>query len=301
MIRQAARFTVTMIAVAVAMALGWRIWTYYTISPWTRDALVRANIVELAPDVTGPIVAINVVDNQVVHKGDVLFVIDRQRFEAAVDQASAAVAMQAATWRLARDNADRDATLRQSGALAISAQTAETSAATASEAQANLRAAEAQLATAQINLARTEIHAPVNGYVTNLTATVGDYATAGKGVLAVVNSDSFYVYGYFMETKLPSIHDGDDAEVRLMAGGTLLTGKVQGAEPRDCRSASRQRVARHGSTRPSTGSDWHKRIPVRIALTSVPPNVRLVAGLSCTVVIKPRPEVQGSVLGAPGP
>ncbi len=300
MIRQAARFTVTMIAVAVAMALGWRIWTYYTISPWTRDALVRANIVELAPDVTGPIVAINVVDNQVVHKGDVLFVIDRQRFEAAVDQASAAVAMQAATWRLARDNADRDATLRQSGALAISAQTAETSAATASEAQANLRAAEAQLATAQINLARTEIHAPVNGYVTNLTATVGDYATAGKGVLAVVNSDSFYVYGYFMETKLPSIHDGDDAEVRLMAGGTLLTGKVQGLS----RAIADQQAASGLLATVNPTFDWIRlaqRIPVRIALTSVPPNVRLVAGLSCTVVIKPRPEVQGSVLGAPGP
>jgi len=271
--------------VLVAALLGWRLWVFYTLAPWTRDARVRANVIELAPDVTGPITAINVTDNQFVHKGDVLFIIDQQRFEAALDQASAVVAMQTQTWRLARDNADRDAALRQSGALSISAQTAETSAAVAMEAQANLRSAEANLATAQINLARTEIHAPVNGYITNLTAAVGDYGTAGHGVLAIVDSDSFYVYAYFMETKLPAIHDGDNAEVRLVAGGTVLTGVVEGlsraiADP----NASNGLLATVNPV-----FDWIRlaqRIPVRIHLQSIPANVRLVAGLSCTVVIK---------------
>jgi RND family efflux transporter MFP subunit len=282
---RAGRVAITAIAVLVAALLGWRLWVFYTLAPWTRDARVRANVIELAPDVTGPITAINVTDNQFVHKGDVLFIIDQQRFEAALDQASAVVAMQTQTWRLARDNADRDAALRQSGALSISAQTAETSAAVAMEAQANLRSAEANLATAQINLARTEIHAPVNGYITNLTAAVGDYGTAGHGVLAIVDSDSFYVYAYFMETKLPAIHDGDNAEVRLVAGGTVLTGVVEGlsraiADP----NASNGLLATVNPV-----FDWIRlaqRIPVRIHLQSIPANVRLVAGLSCTVVIK---------------
>ena len=282
---RAGRVAITAIAVLVAALLGWRLWVFYTLAPWTRDARVRANVIELAPDVTGPITAINVTDNQFVHKGDVLFIIDQQRFEAALDQASAVVAMQTQTWRLARDNADRDAALRQSGALSISAQTAETSAAVAMEAQANLRSAEANLATAQINLARTEIHAPVNGYITNLTAAVGDYGTAGHGVLAIVDSDSFYVYAYFMETKLPAIHDGDNADVRLVAGGTVLTGVVEGlsraiADP----NASNGLLATVNPV-----FDWIRlaqRIPVRIHLQSIPANVRLVAGLSCTVVIK---------------
>jgi RND family efflux transporter MFP subunit len=283
---RAGRVAITAIAVLVAALLGWRLWVFYTLAPWTRDARVRANVIELAPDVTGPITAINVTDNQFVHKGDVLFIIDQQRFEAALDQASAVVAMQTQTWRLARDNADRDATLRQAGSLSISAQTAETSAAVAMEAQANLRSAEANLATAQINLARTEIHAPVNGYITNLTAAIGDYGTAGHGVLAIVDSDSFYVYAYFMETKLPAIHDGDDAEVRLVAGGAVLTGVVEGlsraiADP----NASGGLLATVNPV-----FDWIRlaqRIPVRIHLQSVPAGVRLVAGLSCTVVIKP--------------
>jgi RND family efflux transporter MFP subunit len=283
---RAGRVLITVIAVLAASFLGWRVWAFYTLAPWTRDARVRANVIELAPDVTGPITAINVTDNQFVHKGDVLFVINQQRFEAALDQASAVVAMQTQTWRLARDNADRDATLRQSGSLSISAQTAQTSAAVAMEAQANLRSAEANLATAQINLARTEIHSPVNGYITNLTAAVGDYGTAGQGVLAIVDSDSFYVYGYFMETKLPAIHEGDGAEVRLVAGGAVLTGVVEGlsraiADP----NASGGLLATVNPV-----FDWIRlaqRIPVRIRLQSVPADVRLVAGLSCTVVIKP--------------
>jgi RND family efflux transporter MFP subunit len=283
---RAGRVLITVIAVLAASFLGWQVWAFYTLAPWTRDARVRANVIELAPDVTGPITAINVTDNQFVHKGDVLFVINQQRFEAALDQASAVVAMQTQTWRLARDNADRDATLRQSGSLSISAQTAQTSAAVAMEAQANLRSAEANLATAQINLARTEIHSPVNGYITNLTAAVGDYGTAGQGVLAIVDSDSFYVYGYFMETKLPAIHEGDGAEVRLVAGGAVLTGVVEGLS----RAIADPNAGGGLLATVNPVFDWIRlaqRIPVRIRLQSVPADVRLVAGLSCTVVIKP--------------
>ncbi len=205
------RVFVTLVAVVAAALVGWWLWDFYTLSPWTRDARVQGNIVEVAPDVSGLITAINVVDNQKVAKGDVLFMIDPKRFTLAVEQAQANVAQSQSTLKLARDNADRDARVMGSDPNAISAQTAETSRAKASEAESAQQLAQAQLATAQLNLERSTVRSPVNGFVTNLTATVGDYATTGTGVLALVDNDSFYVYAYFMETKLPAIKIGSES------------------------------------------------------------------------------------------
>jgi RND family efflux transporter MFP subunit len=282
------RVFVTLVAVTAAVLVGWWLWDFYTLSPWTRDARVQGNIVEVAPDVSGLITAINVVDNQKVARGDVLFVIDRQRFVLAVDEAQANVAQSQATLKLAKDNADRDARVMQQDSNAISAETAETSRSKANEAAAALQLAQSQLATAQLNLERSTVRSPVNGFVTNLTATVGDYAMTGNGVLAMVDSDSFYVYAYFMETKLPAIKIGNQADVRLMAGGTVLHGTVQGLS----RAIADPTAVRGGllaSVDPNF--EWIRlaqRIPVRIALEKVPANVELVAGMSATVVVHPR-------------
>jgi RND family efflux transporter MFP subunit len=285
----ALRVFVTLAVVISAVLVGWWLWDFYMLSPWTRDARVQGNIVEVAPDVSGLITAINVVDNQKVAKGDVLFVIDRQRFALAVDQAQATVAQNQSTMKLAQDNADRDAKVMEHDSSAISAETVETSRTKASDATAALQLARSQLATAQLNLERSTVRSPVNGFVTNLTATVGDYATTGTGVLALVDHDSFYVYAYFMETKLPAIRIGDEAEVRLMAGGTLLRGTVQGLS----RAIANPTSARGGllaSVDPNF--EWIRlaqRIPVRIALQNLPPDLELVAGMSATVVIRQRP------------
>jgi RND family efflux transporter MFP subunit len=280
------RVVVTLVVVVFAMLTGWWLWNFYTLSPWTRDARVQGNIVEVAPDVSGLITSIDVVDNQKVAKGDILFVIDRQRFTLAVEQAQANVAQSQWTLKLAQDNANRDAQVMQNDSSAISAAAAEASQTKAGEAGAALQLAQSQLATAKLNLERSSVRSPVNGFVTNLTATVGNYAGQGTGVLALVDSDSFYVYAYFMETKLPAIRIGSEAEVRLMAGGAVLRGKVQGlsraiANPTDGRGLL-------ASVDPNF--EWIRlaqRIPVRIALENVPPDVHLVAGLSATVVVRP--------------
>jgi RND family efflux transporter MFP subunit len=280
------RVLVTSIMVLAAMLVGWWLWDYYTLSPWTRDARVLGNIVEVAPDVSGLITEIKVIDNQKVAKGDVLFVIDRERFALAVAEAQAKVAESQSTLKLAQDDADRDARVVQGDPSAISAETAETSRAKASEAKAALQLAQSQLATAQLNLERSTVRSPVNGYVTNLTATVGNYATRASGVLALVDSDSFYVYAYFMETKLPAIQIGSEAEVRLMAGGAILHGKVQGLS-----RAIANPTAAGGGLLASVDPNFEwirlaQRIPVRIALEKVPADLQLVAGMSATVVIR---------------
>ncbi|WP_428670572.1 efflux RND transporter periplasmic adaptor subunit [Reyranella sp.] len=279
------RVAITFAAMVAAVLVGWWLWDFYMLSPWTRDARVLVNTGVISPDVSGLITAINVIDNQKVAKGDVLFVIDRERFTLAVEEAQANVEQSQWTLKLAQDNAERDARLIARDSSAISAETAEASRSKAGEASAALQLARSRLATAKLDLERSTVRSPVNGLVTNLTATVGDYATRGAGVLAVVDTDSFYVYAYFMETKLPAIKLGSEAEVRLMAGGTVLRGTVQGLS----RAIANPTAARGGllaSVDPNF--EWIRlaqRIPVRIALEKVPADLQLVAGMSATVVI----------------
>lgn len=288
----ASRVLITIATVVAAFFVGWWLWDFYTLSPWTRDARVQVNVVQVAPDVSGLITAINVVDNQQVAKGDVLFVIDQQRFTLALQQAQANVEQSQWTLKLAQDDADRDAKVMAEDSSAISVQNVEASRTKAGEAAAALQLAQSQLGTAQLNLERSTVRSPVNGYVTNLTATLGDYATQGTGVLAVVDRDSFYVYAYFMETKLPAIKIGAPAEVKLMAGGTILQGTVQGlsraiANPTDASGRLLAAV--------DPNFEWIRlaqRIPVRIALGAVPPEVQLAGGMSATVVVHPLPAAK---------
>jgi RND family efflux transporter MFP subunit len=281
------RVVVTLAATVAAMLVGWWLWDFYMLSPWTRDARVQVNVGVVSPDVSGLITAINVVDNQKVAKGDVLFIIDRERFALAVEDAQATVEQSQWTLKIAQDNAERDTRLITRDAGAISAERAEDSRSKAGEAKAALQLARSRLATARLDLERSTVRSPVNGLVTNLTATVGDYATRGTGVLAVVDTDSFYVYAYFMETKLPAIKVGSEAEVRLMAGGTVLRGTVQGLS----RAISNPTTVRGGLLAAvDPNFEWIRlaqRIPVRIALERTPADLPLVAGMSATVVISP--------------
>jgi len=285
--RQAIRVLVTLTVVAIAVVTGWKLWNIYMYEPWTRDARVRATILNLAPDVSGLISSLNVVDNQSVKKGDVLFVIERDRFEAALAQAQALVENKRANLRLANDNARRDEELAREDSAAITQVRVETSRATAAVAAAELGQAEAALTTANINLQRTQVRSPVNGFVTNLTASVGDYATTGTPVLAIIDSDSFYVYAYFMETKLPAVRDGDLAQVQLMAGDVVIEGRVQGVS-RGIAETGVDAVGLLANINPNfTWVRLAQRVPVRIALGKIPPDVRLVAGLTATVTMMP--------------
>jgi len=281
---------VTLAVVAVAGVVLWKLWNLYMYEPWTRDARVRAIIVNLAPDVSGLISQLNVVDNQIVRKGDVMFVVERDRFQAAVAQAQALVENKRANLRLAQDNSRRDQELARMDSSAITQVRVETSQAAAAVAAAELAQAEAALSTANINLQRTEVRSPVNGFVTNLTASVGDYATTGTPVLAIIDSDSFYVYAYFMETKLPAVRDGDLAQVQLMAGNVVLEGRVQGVS-RGIAETGVDTVGLLANINPNfTWVRLAQRVPVRIALGKIPPDVRLIAGLTATVTMMPGGE-----------
>jgi RND family efflux transporter MFP subunit len=179
---------------------------------------VRAEIVNVAPDVSGAIVELPVHDNQLVKKGDLIMQIDPSHYQIAVEQAQAAVAARRAELQMRRDDAARRADL---DALVVSKENRENAAHSASSADAQYQQALAALDAAKLNLERTRVVAPVDGYITNLQTFKGNYAVAGQAKLAIVDSHSFWVYGYFEETKLPRVKIGAPAEMRLMSGGVM--------------------------------------------------------------------------------
>jgi RND family efflux transporter MFP subunit len=216
-------FLITLVALAVAGALGWAMWDAYMGAPWTRDGTVRAYVVTMAPEVSGHIVELRVADNQFVHKGDLLMVIDPTNYKIAVSLAEAAV-QQA---QVNVQNIEREAKRRQElTTLAVTVEEKQTYASNAVASQAQLQQAQANLDQARVNLERTEIRSPVNGWVTNLLAQLGDYANVGQNEISVVDADSFWVDGYFEETNLEGIQVGDPASVKLMGYSQIVRGHV---------------------------------------------------------------------------
>jgi RND family efflux transporter MFP subunit len=274
----------TALIFGAAILIGRVLWVHYMDQPWTRDGRVRADVINVAPDVSGAVVTMPVADNQLVHKGDLLMEIDPSHYKIAVEQAQATVAARQADLRMRRDDAARRADLDNE---VVSKESRDNASQAAYGAAANLQQAQAALDAAELNLARTKVFAPVDGYVTNLNVHRGDYATTGAAKLAIVDSHSFWVYGYFEETKLPRVRIGDQAEMRLMSGG-VLKGHVQsisrGIYDRD-NPQSRELLADVNPT-----FNWVRlaqRVPVRIHIDEVPEDVVLAAGTTCTVVVQP--------------
>jgi RND family efflux transporter MFP subunit len=277
------RFVVTVAALALAAVVCWQLWVYYMLSPWTRDGRVRADVVPVAADVSGLVSDVFVHDNQRVKKGEPLFRIDQKRFEYALQTAKAEVASREA----ALDQGQRD--LARSKALAtvaVTQQKYEQDQSSVQVQQAALDQARADLDVAKLNLERSTVTAPVNGIVTNFGLLPGRYVTAGAPIMAIIDSDTFRVEGYFEETKLRNVHVGDRASVRLIGDPRVLTGHVEsiasGIEDQS-RSTSNDLLA---SVNPTF--NWVRlaqRVPVRIKLDELPDDTRLVTGRTATVFV----------------
>lgn len=281
---QIGRIALTLILVTIAAWVLDYLWIQYKVEPWTRDGRVRAEVVQVAPDVSGLITSVRVRDNQVVHKGDILFVVDSVRFRLAVQQAESAAGNLHLQLEQARRENGRDNTL---GDL-VSAEVKEQSRTKIAQLQSTIAQADAALALARLNLERAEVKASVDGIVTNLDLHVGDYATAGRAQLALIDQGSLHVVGYFEETKISKFKIGDVAHVRLMGDSGLIIGHVEsiagGIEDRD-RTSSAKLLANVNPT-----FNWvrlSQRIPVRIAIDKRPGDTALIAGRTASVEILP--------------
>lgn len=279
----AGRFVVTMLAVLAACALGWRLWQHYEVEPWTRDGRVKADVVQVAPDVTGQVTAVLVHDNEQVKIGQVLFEVDRARFELALRQAEAAEQAQRVALGQALKESRRNTALRD----LVADETREQGVSHADQLRAALAQAIVNRDVAKLNLERTRVVSAVNGTVSNLDLRTGSYVSAGHAVMALIDGDSYYVEGYFEETKLPQIQVGDAVIVLPMGDKLRLKGHVEslagGIADRD-RTTSSNLLS---SVNPTF--NWVRlaqRIPVRIKLDTLPAGARLVAGQTVTVDVQ---------------
>ncbi|CAI0847957.1 efflux RND transporter periplasmic adaptor subunit [Serratia entomophila] len=273
----------TVIVCAFALCAGWWLWNYYMQSPWTRDGKVRAELVNITPEVSGRLEKINANDNQFVPAGSLIFTLDPVPYQIAFASAEAALAKAQSDLAKAEHEAARRRGLPRS---VISAEDMDESNLAAQAMKAAYKAAQANLEQAKWNLSKTKIYAPTDGYITNLQARVGNYASAGTPLVALVDVHSFYVLGYFEETKLKHIKEGNKADIVLYNGNIPLQGQVESIG----RAIYDQSVDSSGDllmdVKPNV--PWVRlaqRVPVRIKLLKVPADLPLVAGTTCTISI----------------
>lgn len=285
------RVVLTLLVVAFACVVVWRMTMYYMFAPWTRDGHIRADVVQIAPDVSGLIKQVDVRDNQPVTRDQVLFVIDQERFKLALRQAQATVADRKETLAQAQRENRRN---RGLGNL-VSRELLEESQSRELRAQAALIEAEVMVDSAQLNLDRTVVRSPVEGYVNDRAPRVNEFVTAGRPVLSIVDSSSFHIDGYFEETKLDGIHVGQAVDIRVVGDNARLRGHVEsivaGIEDRD-RTSGQNLLP---NVNPAFS--WVRlaqRIPVRIVFDDVPEDFRMIAGRTATVSI-----IEGSAKAKP--
>jgi multidrug resistance efflux pump len=296
MFRKLFRFVCTVLILASAVLLSRVLWNRYMNSPWTRDGRVHADVIKLASDVSGIVTSVQVKDNQLVRKGEILFTVDRERYRLALAKAEAELAARTTEASMRRREAERRAELE---GVAVSAEVSEDARSQAESAAAVCQEAQVAVETAKLNLERTEVRAPVDGYITNLNVHPGDFATAGDPKLAVIDKGSFSVYGYFEETKLHLLHQGDQVEIHLLGNPTVLKGRID--------SVARGIADRDNPTSRELLSDvnpvmnWVRlaqRVPVLVKLESIPKGFRLSAGMTCTVIVRQPPTAATSPLAA---
>lgn len=291
------KYLSTLLVAALAIIAAWLVWNYYTQSPWTRDGKVRAEQVSITPQVSGSILQLNVRDNQLVKAGDVLFRIDDTPYRIAALNAEAQLAKAKAEMAKAQAEQTKAASdarrRRHLSPEAISAEDLESvntalnsAITTLAAAKAVVGVAQASLEHAQWQLDQTAVKSPVDGWVTNLTTRVGDYASAGHPVFALVDSNSFYVIGYFEETKLRHIRDGDPAQIVLYSSKQTLQGHVSSIGRAIVDQSIESGNSLVANIKPNI--PWVRlaqRVPVRIALNDLPADITLVSGTTCTVSI----------------
>jgi multidrug resistance efflux pump len=281
----AVRVLLTLILLVAAGLLSYDMASYYLYSPWTRDARIAANVVTVAPDVSGYVDDIRVQNDQFVHKGDVLFIIDQDRYRIALANAEAAVAAQHAQSLMLLEQYQRRSKL--SPGYTITVENLDNARRQSETAAANYQQAIAARDNAALNVRRTEVRASVNGFITNLNLVNGTYASQGKAVMALIDSDSYHVEAYFEETKIPHVKPSTSAEIYLMDGSPALQGTVSSIARGITDQDNKDGPQLLSSINPTfTWVRLAQRVPVTVQLTHVPTGVLISAGMTCTVVIK---------------
>jgi RND family efflux transporter MFP subunit len=284
--RRVIRVILTAFLVGAALVAVLGLWQHYMVSPWTRDGQVRVQVANIAPQVAGQIVELHVADNQFVHKGDLLYGIDKTDYKIALDTANADVASRKADLDVKKAEFQRRQALTT---LSTSIEEKQRFQGDYEVAQGAYLTALANQERAKVNLDRTDVRSTVNGFVTNLLMRVGDYANTGSTNISIVDSDSFWVTGYFEETKMGSFQIGDPARINLMGFREPILGHVDSVTRGI--STANATVSTQGLPSVQAVYTWVRlaqRIPVRIRIDKVPAKITLTAGMTATVIVTPK-------------
>lgn len=284
MFSSATRMIITACFVLAAVCCGRWVWKHYLYEPWTRDGRIRAEVITVAPDVSGWITHVNFRDNEEVKKGQTLFTIDDVRFKNALNESHAKLDKTYYAWEHAKEQLARRQNLIKSSV--ISKEDLSTYSTNTRLAKADYDLANSNYEKALIDLHRTVIRAPADGVVMNLDLREGNYVSQGKSVLSLIRANSMYVTGYFEETKLPGVKAGNSALIHLMSGGVPLTGTVTSI----ARGIANNNNKADNQLLPDTQQSFNwvrlaQRIPVDIRLNPVPKGIILSAGMTVSVEI----------------
>jgi multidrug resistance efflux pump len=285
--KKMALWSINLVLIALVAWYAYQSFEEYLSNPWTRDGQVRGHVIQIAPRVSGMVTRIAVIDNQSVQKGDLLFEIDMEPFEIAIAQAEANLERARIGSNAARIEYDRLQDIFEKDPGAVSQKDLNLREAKYQESLSQIDVVTETLRSAKLNLGYTQVRAPVDGYVSNVDFQVGTQAVANSPILALVDSNSFWVFGYFRESQIGKFKIGDPARVTLMAyPDSPLEGRVEslgwGIAPSDGNTGFNLLP----SIKPVF--QWIRlaqRIPVRIKLENVPRDVELRFGLTASVMV----------------
>ena len=262
----------------------------YIDNPWTRDGQVRTQVIQVATRVTGMVTKIHVVDNQKVKTGDLLFEIDPSQYQVKLNQAEARLQRTLEAAKGTKIEYERVKNIYAKDKGAVSQKDLVRNETNYFKSLADIDSSTEAVNTAKLNLSYTKVYAEVDGYVSNINFQIGSQASANKPILALVDENSYWDFGFFREDAIPDVEVGDDARVTLLAyPDTPLSGKVEsiawGISHSDGNPGS--------NLLPSVNPvfQWIRlaqRIPVRVKLENVPENVKLRFGLTASVMVLKR-------------
>jgi len=281
------KLTLTLGIIALAIFYGYNRFKDYINNPWTRDGQVRTQVIQVTPRVNGMVIKIHVVDNQQVKTGDLLFEIDPSQYQVKVDQAKARLQRTLEAAKGTKIEYERVTKIYKRDKGAVSQKDLVRNETNYHKSLADIDTSKESLKTAQLNLSYTKVYAEVDGYVSNINFQIGSQASANKPILALVDENAYWVFGFFREDAIPHVEVGDTAKVTLLAyPDTPLSGKVESIAWGISHSDGNPGNNLLPSVKPVF--QWIRlaqRIPVRIKLDKLPEGVKLRVGLTASVMI----------------
>jgi len=264
----------------------------YIDNPWTRDGQVRTQVIQVTPRVNGMVTKIHVVDNQKVKTGDLLFEIDPSQYQVKLNQSEARLQRTREAAKGTKIEFERVKGIYAKDKGAVSQKDLVRNETNYYKSLADIDSSEEAVNTAKLNLSYTKVFAEVDGYVSNINFQIGSNASANKPILALVDENSYWVFGFFREDSIPEVEVGDTAMVTLLAyPDTPLSGKVESIAWGIAHSDGNPGNNLLPSVKPVF--QWIRlaqRIPVRIKLDALPENVKLRFGLTASVMVLKRTE-----------